>query len=327
MSNTKMTVDSARDLFLAALRRGGYSSRTVSAYEFDLEKFTVFITMLHNLSRENMYINAVSRDDIRSWVDSCITTGNTGRTISRKVATIKSFFGHLVEDDILKDNPADKVAIPKTPKRLPSALSQDEISQLLDAPCTDSPEYFRDKAILAMMYGTGLRVSELVSMKMGNIHLDSRTVRLEGKGAKDRILPLPDSVHSVIIDYFSHREESDPESVSPKAWAFITRRGKKMTVRMIQYMVEKYGKEAGIASHVHPHLIRHSIASHLVEEGCHIEAVRQTLGHEDLATTSIYLKTSSKFLRAEHDKFNPANRLVSTHSPHQSYDAGEGQGE
>lgn len=310
MDKDNITIKRAEELFIASLRRGGYSPRTIAAYQFDLSKFIMFIEELCNNDCSNIYIQSIDRDDLRSWVDSCIAAGNTPRTVGRKVATIKSFFGHLVKEGFFEDNPALFIVIPKARKKLPSSLSQDEILQLLAAPDVESPDFFRDRAILAMMYGTGLRVSELISLKMSSIQLDSRTVRLEGKGAKDRILPLPESVHSVVLEYFSYRETESPDTVSPKDWAFITRQGKQMTVRMIQYMVQKYGRAAGISSHVHPHLIRHSIASHLVEEGCHIEAVRQTLGHEDLATTSIYLKTSSKFLRAEHDKFNPANRLI-----------------
>lgn len=323
-AENKTTTEQAKILFLASLRRGGYSNRTVSAYAFDIDKLFVFISELYNKSCQDIYIDEITRDDLRSWIDSCITAGNTPRTVSRKVATVKSFFGHLIKENLLDENPASMVVIPKTPKRLPSSLSQDEILQLLSAPDMNSPDFLRDRAILAMMYGTGLRVSELVTLKMGNIHLDARTVRLEGKGAKDRILPLPDTVHSALLNYFSKREEACPDSVSPKSWAFITRRGNQMTVRMIQYMVQKYGIAAGIASHVHPHLIRHSIASHLVEEGCHIEAVRQTLGHEDLATTSIYLKTSSKFLRTEHDKFNPANRLMANSGNQSATEKGQG---
>jgi site-specific recombinase XerD len=225
------------------------------------------------------------------------------------MATCKSFFKFLVIESYVEINPADRVSLPKTPKKPPSALSQDEIRQLINAPVPDERDYLRNKAILLLMYSGGLRVSEIVSMKMEQILLERQAVRVRGKGAKDRILPLADSARKAIIDYFLEREKKLPNSIDPKAPAFITTKGEPITVRMIQYMVYKYGRTAAIPLHVHPHLIRHSIATHLIEEGCSVEAVRQTLGHEDLATTSIYLKASSKFLKDEHKKYNPSDKL------------------
>jgi integrase/recombinase XerD len=199
--------------------------------------------------------------------------------------------------------------LPRIKKKPPAALSQDEIRQLLAAPSADDPNYLRDRAMLMMLYSAGLRVSELVTLKMEQILLDRHAIRVHGKGSKDRLLPMTDACRWLLLDYFLEREKKSPKTVAPKAPAFITGKGELMSVRMIQYMVEKYGREAGISLHVYPHLIRHSIATHLIEEGCDVEAVRQTLGHESLATTSIYIKSSSKFLMNEHKKFNPSDKL------------------
>lgn len=305
-----MDINDAVSGFIKGLKRRGYSKRTLDAYDFDLKQFQAFLSEKYNFSGEKLDINMLDKQCIRAWIDFSLENGNTPKTVARKVATLKSFFKYHLEEGTLRADPAQNIPIPKSRKKLPRSLSQDEIFQLLDAPDPESPNFLRDRAILALMYGTGLRVSELVSLNMEQAHLDLRTLRLEGKGAKERIVPLPDSVLTLLIDYYSQREKELPETVSPRSPAFITRHGKRMTVRMIQYMVQQYGLKAGIASHVHPHLIRHSIASHLVDEGCHIEAVRQTLGHEDLSTTSIYLKTATRFLKSEHEKFNPSDRII-----------------
>jgi len=150
-------------------------------------------------------------------------------------------------------------------------------------------------------------------LNMENINLERKVVIIPGKGAKERLVPLQDSVFSSIIEYFTFRETEYPESIGPKKAAFLKQTQSeliRMNVRRIQYLVEKLGKNAGLSAHIHPHLLRHSIATHLIEQGCSVEAVRQTLGHEDLATTSIYLKSSSKFLNDEHIKHNPINNIL-----------------
>ncbi len=307
--NIRMNLKDAINLFLSDLKRKGYSSKTIKAYDFDLGKLSEFLCNQSESSDTSILVSSINTNDLRLWADHCLDNNNTPRTLSRKMATCKSFFRFLVIESIVDVNPADRVSLPKTPKKPPSALSQDEIRQLINAPVPDERDYLRNKAILLLMYSAGLRVSEIVSMKMEQLLLERQAVRVRGKGAKDRILPLADSSRKAVIDYFLDREKKLPSSIDPKAPAFVTSKGEPMTVRMIQYMVYKYGRSAAIPLHVHPHLIRHSIATHLIEEGCSVEAVRQTLGHEDLATTSIYLKASSKFLKDEHRKYNPSDKL------------------
>jgi len=300
----------AVDEFLANLRRKGYSKKTIDAYSFDLGRFGEFIEDEKGEGADKIEIGSIGKDIIRRWIDRCLENGNTPRTISRKTATCRSFFKFLIEEDIIKVNPSENIPIPRTPKKVPASLSQDEIRQLICAPSPEEPDYKRNTAIIMLLYSTGIRVGELVSLKMEQVMLETQSIRIKGKGAKERVIPMTDSSRRAVLEYFVQREKDDPRNAHPKAPAFITRKGKPMTARMIQYMVQKYGREAGIITHVHPHLIRHSIASHLIDEGANVEAVRQTLGHEDLATTSIYLKTSSRFLQKEHRDHNPADRLA-----------------
>lgn len=293
--------------FRAHMRRNGYSERTINAYVFDIKKLLDFDCNSDCYDLDS--IKTIDKKRIRNWLDYCLEKGNTNKTLSRKIASNKAFFRFLGKEGYIHDDPSKDIDIPRTAKKAPVSLSQDEIKQLINAPCDNERDFLRNRAILMLLYSTGLRVSELVSLRIKDVSLDNNTLLIKGKGAKERILPLSSVCRRNLLEYLVEREGLFPETVFPKSFLFITRHKKQMTVRMIQYMVEKYGKRAGIMSHIHPHLLRHSIASHLVEDGCHIEAVRQTLGHEDLATTSIYLKTSQKFLSDEHKKHNPSNQL------------------
>lgn len=304
-----MNYEESVQAFLQSLRRRGFSPRTISAYEFDLEKFGDYINTMLEKPLNSVQVETIDRNLILGWVDSCLDAGNTTRTISRKLAACKSLFRFLEGEGSVKENPVLRVSLPKIRKNPPSALSQDEIRQLLSAPYSDDPYFHRDRAILLLLYSSGLRVSELVGLKLENVLLDRQTVRIFGKGAKERILPLTDTCRKAVLDYFLEREKKFPKHQDPRSPVFLTHKGAPITVRMVQYMVAKYGLKAGIPMHIHPHLIRHSIATHLIEEGCSVEAVRHTLGHESLATTSIYVKASSKFLHEEHKKYNPSDRL------------------
>lgn len=312
--NYPMTLQDGIDMFLAELRRRGYSERTIHAYLFDLEKLGSFLSEKASLNPASADISSIDSDLLRRWIDNALFNGNKIKTVARKVATIKSMFRFLYQEGKIEHNPTDKLRLPRLPKKPPSALSQDEIRQLLAAPDPADKNFLLDRAVLLLLYSAGLRVSELASLRMENINLERRAVIIFGKGSKERILPLQDVTYNAVLDYFLDREKKHPKTVSPKQPAFVKPSPSggftPLNVRRIQYLVEKYGRSAGLMSHVHPHLLRHSIATHMIEHGANVEAVRQTLGHEDLATTSIYLKTSTKFLQDEHKKFNPTDKLT-----------------
>ncbi len=294
--------------FKAHLRRKGYSEKTIRAYEFDVLKLIDFIHKKPDCNGNTT--DFFQKKIIESWIDECLKAGNSNKTVSRKIASCKAFFRFLQRENVIAGNPSEGIDMPKVAKKLPASLSQDEIRQLLNAPAPSEKDYLRNRAVLILLYSTGIRVSELISLTIENLSFEKNTLLIKGKGAKERVVPLTDSCRNALLDYFIERESLLPETIFPKAFVFLSRHKKQMSVRMIQYMVAKYGKQVGIMSHIYPHLLRHSIASHLVEEGCHIEAVRQTLGHEDLATTSIYLKTSQKFISDEHKKHNPSDKLL-----------------
>lgn len=308
-----MNMERATTEFLGEIRRRGYSDRTIKAYSHDLEKLCIYLKNTQRFDGASNELDSLDNESLRGWIDELLTRGNKLKSVARKVATLKSFFRFLYTENMIPANPAEKLSLPRIPKRPPSALSQEEIRQLLNSPEPGEPDYYLDRAILFLLYSGGLRVSELANLRIDNINLERQHIRILGKGAKERLIPLQNSSRTAILDYLEYREKHISEFLIPKNPLFLKKTGKgvrQLNIRMIQYLVEKHGKRAGLMSHIHPHLIRHSIATHMIEQGASVESVRQTLGHEDLATTSIYLKASSKFLYEEHKKYNPIDALT-----------------
>lgn len=299
--------------FIRELRIRGYSARTLDAYVFDLEKFNEYLDNSLKMDAPSIEVDDIDNQVIRGWIDERLAQGNTARTVARKLATVKSLFRFLYEQNILDENPVDKLKLPRIRKNPPAALSQDEVRQLMNAPDSGDRNYLMQRALLTVIYSCGLRVSEAANLRIESLNLERQILRVSGKGSKQRIIPLQDSVRSILLEYLLHRERDMPETLSAGAALFVkagVRGPVAMNVRRIQYLVESCGKQAGLLTHAHPHLLRHSIATHMIEQGANVESVRQTLGHEDLATTSIYVKASSKFLLEEHKKYNPSDNLL-----------------
>ena len=308
-----MIYSDAQQEFYRDLRIRGYSNRTLDAYAFDLEKFRIFLENSRGLDVASMQMDAIDSDVIRAWLDEKLSHGNTVKTVARKLASLKSFFRFVHERDFASQNPTEKISLPRIRKKPPQALSQDEVRQLMNAPDPEDRDFLLARAILVVIYSAGLRVSEAANMKMSHVNFERSHLRIPGKGSKERIIPLQDSARKSLLAYLLHREKTLARTISPNEPLFLKSSGsgpQPMNVRRIQYLVDKYGRKAGLLSHTYPHLLRHSIATHLIEQGANVEVVRQTLGHEDLATTSIYVKASSKFLMEEHKKFNPSDSLL-----------------
>ena len=308
-----MILSDAQQRFFRELRIRGYSERTLSAYAFDIKKFNVYLKNDMGLDPESIEVDEVDTEMIRRFIDQRIVGGNSVRTISRKLASLKSMFRFLHNERLIQENPTERLKLPRIRKKPPAALSQDEVRQLVGAPDPEEQNFHLDRALLIVLYSCGLRVSEASKLKILHLNLERHHIRVPGKGSKERIIPIQDSVRNALLEYLLHREQAMPDTMGPDEPLFLkqTKSGPRaMNVRRIQYLVEKCGRQAGLMTHAYPHLLRHSIATHMIEQGANVEAVRQTLGHEDLATTSIYIKASSKFLMDEHKKFNPTDNLI-----------------
>jgi len=223
----------------------------------------------------------------------------TEKSISRKVASIKAFFKFLYSRRFIKNNPALLLYTPKVPEKLPEFLSEKEVIKIIEAPEGTSWQIKRDRAILELLYATGIRVGELVSLTVKDINFIDETVKVMGKGKKERIVPVGGPAMKSLIAYIEARHNSRSEKV------FLNKYGKPLTERSVERLVEKYSKKAGIAKKVTPHTFRHSFATHMLERGADLRTVQELLGHERITTTQIYTHLTLEKLREFYNKAHP----------------------
>ena len=212
-------------------------------------------------------------------------------SIARTLSAIRSFFRYLVREEILTENPAQKVSSPKLDKRLPAFLTTDEMTRLLEAPDMSSPQGQRDRALLELLYASGLRVSELASLNLEQVNLDTREIRVRGKGSKERIVLMGEPATEAVNSYLNRGR---PELSSEKRTnaMFLNKHGGRLTERSVQTLLEEYASLAGIEKRVHPHMLRHTFATHLLDGGADLRVVQELLGHANLSSTQIYTHVS-----------------------------------
>ncbi len=260
-----------------------HSSRyTIRNYTRDLRHFLDF------LYKENVAtLDEVERQLLRQYIASLQEQGFEKSSISRKLSAIRSFYNYLMERDMLSANPLDTVSSPKIDKRLPSFLSAEEMTRLVDMPDASTPLGQRDKAMLELLYASGLRVSELASLDIGNINLESREIRIRGKGSKERMVLMGMPAASALERYISEGRRQLMSGPATTA-LLLNRYGRRLTERSIQKIVSRYAVAAGLGKRVFPHMVRHSFATHLLDGGADLRVVQELLGHSDLSTTQIY---------------------------------------
>jgi len=291
-------MDYLLDQFINYIRvERGLSDNTVEAYSRDLLLFFQFIE-----EREISTVK-VSPDNLREYV-STLRIGLSARSVARNISAIKTFFRFLVSEGKIKDNPARLLETPRPSRRLPGPLSQQEVEQLLSQPDPNRPKGQRDCAMFEILYATGLRVSELVNLKISNINLEAGYIRTVGKGSKERIVPIGDKAMEAVKDYLSiGRYQMMKERNSP--YIFLNSMGHPMSRQGFWKIIKKYGKEAGIKRKITPHSIRHSFATHLLEAGADLRSVQVMLGHADISTTQIYTHVTRERLKEIHEKCHP----------------------
>jgi len=229
----------------------------------------------------------------------------TSTTVARKVAAIKSFFHFLVGEGFIKDDPTATLDSPRVKKYLPRAISQEDVEKLLEATATrDSPRALRDRAILELLYATGMRVSELVALNTGDVDLASASVRCFGKGGKERIIPVYERAVQAIHTYLNKGRIHLLHRAEQKA-LFLNQRGERLTRQGLWLIVKGYVKEAGIGVPVTPHTLRHSFATHMLRGGADLRNVQELLGHANISTTQVYTQISNERLREVYDEAHP----------------------
>ena len=295
------------------------SPHTCRCYKRDLEEFENFLkgSELHLSPGGQIRIEKVDRIGIRKYL-GFLHRKNRKSSIARKVSTLRSFYRYLVREQIVPSNPAKNVATPKAEKPLPTALTVDEAFRLMDSPV--DKERLRDRAILELLYSSGLRVSELVGLNMIHLDQDLGIVKVMGKGRKERIVPVGKKALEALKAYFKDR--GDLEGEDP---LFINYRGGRLTSRSVGRLVKKYTKHSGVFRKISPHSLRHTFATHLLDAGADIREIQEMLGHASLSTTQRYTHISLGKLMEVYDRAHPRS-FRTTPSPSPSPPRGEGRG-
>ena len=274
----------------------GASSHTTKNYGIDLREFI-------NFFRERE-LEKITYLDVRSFLAFLKSRQYSKSSISRKLACIRSFFKYLARENVLNHNPAAGIATPKKDKKLPSFLNPDEITNLLEAPSKNTWEEKRDKAIMEMLYSSGLRVSELAGLNHEDMDFFSGLIRVRGKGKKERIVPVGQIAINALQDYLNKKAPKD-NSHAIKKPLFMNRLGGRLTDRSIRRMILKYAKRVALKKEVSPHTLRHSFATHMLDRGADLRSVQELLGHENLSTTQIYTHVTTKRLKEAYMASHP----------------------
>ena len=273
-----------------------YSDNTIKAYINDIKLFFDYLDNNH-LKYDN-----VSKDDIKNYIKK-ISKSKTERTIAHNISTLRSFYKFLLINNYIKNNPLEYIVLPKISKNLPTVLTIDEVTRLLDIKLTDNYSY-RNKAMLELMYATGLRVSELVNLKVNDVFLDECFVRTIGKGSKERVIPFGDICLEALETYITkYRDSFLKKEVND--YLFLNNHGKKMTRQGFFKMLQKEAKFKNINKEFSPHTLRHSFATHLLSGGADLRSIQEMLGHSNLATTGIYTHIAREELKENYNKIHP----------------------
>lgn len=280
----------------------GLSKHTLSAYRNDISALIRFLS--ENKLADQTW-NNVGESNIRAYLDDLDERGYALTTKSRKIASAKSFFNFMKEEQIIEGNPLSDVRQPRTGQSLPKALSIEDVDRLLGAKSdSDTTEDARDLAMVELMYAAGLRVSELVGLNLRDVDLDAGTVRTIGKGSKERVIPIYDTAVESIAEYITYFRPAHSRYQSEKA-LFLNRRGRRLTRQAYWLRLNKLATKVGISSKITPHMLRHSFATHLLHGGASLRHLQELLGHSSIATTQIYTQLTSEYVRSEYTKAHP----------------------
>ncbi|MBR3199026.1 MAG: site-specific tyrosine recombinase XerD [Bacilli bacterium] len=271
-----------------------YSDNTIKSYKQDLTEFNNYF--------KNKNINKINKNDIESYIENLSKNLNT-RSVSRNISTLKSLYKYLINNKEINKNPMEMITNPKLKKALPKVLSEEEINKLLDINPKTEFDY-RNKAMIELMYSSGLRVSELINLNITDIDLDNETVRIFGKGSKERIIPLNEyTVRALEIYIKNHRKELFKHGENN--YLFLNNHGKQMTRQGFFKIIKNIAKEKNIKTEFSPHTIRHSFATHLLKHGADLRSIQELLGHSDISSTQIYTHVTNEKLKKNYEEFHP----------------------
>jgi integrase/recombinase XerD len=277
----------------------GLSENSLMSYSADLSQFVDFLEQNHITA-----LDELDATTILAWLVDLSAKGLKPGSRARHLIAVRGLYKFLANEKLITRNPVNHIDIPKTGLALPKTMTITEVARLIDAPGTQTPRALRNTAMLEIMYGTGLRVSELIRIKLQDINLAANFVRVMGKGSKERIIPMGSKARTATEQWIEHGRPAMLKNIS-SPYLFIARKGRPMTRQAFWKIIKKYALEAGISKNITPHTLRHSFATHLLEGGADLRAVQTMLGHSDISTTQIYTHISKEYLIRMHEKYLP----------------------
>ena len=272
-----------------------YSKNTIESYINDLDIFFEY------LNKHKLDYNTISKDGIRDYLKTI--NNKDERTVAHQISVLRGFYKYLILENIIKDNPMINIDLPKLSKKLPNVLTVDEVDNLLDIKLNTMYDY-RNKAMLELMYATGLRVTELVNLKIEDVDLNNALVRTMGKGSKERIIPFGNYASTALYNYINdYRPQFFKREVNE--YLFLNNHGKQMTRQGFFKILKEIAREKGIDKELSPHTLRHSFATHLLTGGADLRSIQEMLGHSNLSTTEIYTNISKEEIRNQYKETHP----------------------
>lgn len=292
--------DQLQDFLHYLVVERGLSQNTISSYKRDLKKYIKFQQEVEKIQS----FEEVSRLHIISFLKHVKELGHSSKTIARHIASIRSFHQFLLRDKAVSHDPSVHIETPQPERTLPKVLSMEEVEQLLDAPKLDTAFGLRDKAMIEVLYATGIRVSELIGLNLGDIHLTMGFLRCIGKGNKERIIPIGRAATESLENYMNHARGKLVRKTKTDA-LFLNHHGNRLSRQGFWKILKRLTEEANIKKELTPHTLRHSFATHLLENGADLRAVQEMLGHADISTTQIYTHVTKARLKDVYKTFHP----------------------
>jgi len=293
-------IDIINSFLITLEKERNFSLHTIKAYKNDLIRFKLFLIQ----DKSRIVFKEINRNDIRKFLADEYDNGYISKTVARRLATLKSFFKYLVKVELIEDNISIHVHSPKVPKKLPNFVDKNLIDMLMESPPLDTCIGVRDRAVLELFYSTGIRLSELVNINIGDFYINKKLVRVIGKGNKERMIPYGNSAIKAIENYLNMRNLSF-KPIFANLPLFANKSEKRISKRTIQRRMNNYIKLVADGKRVGPHLLRHTFATHLLDNGADIRAVKDLLGHSSLSSTQIYTHVSIEKLKKDYTQAHP----------------------
>lgn len=300
---TQYSFSLEKKLFLDFIKSKSFSIHTIQAYQKDIEQFIEFLT-----SHEIQNLNSVAKNELRKYIRYLTELENNKTTINRKISCLKSFFKYLLNHEKITFNPTQQITTPKVEQKIPFIYSSAKMTEFVKNLPEENFVQLRNKVIFEILYGLGLRISELQFLSVRDIDFSKNSILVFGKRKKTRLLPITPRIHQILLKYFSSRTEFLKEKQKQSQKLLLNQKGEHLTIRGIFFIFESIIKSKNYHS-LHPHSLRHSIATHLLENGSDIRFVQKMLGHQNIDTTKIYTQLNLNTIRQKYNQYHPFSQL------------------